>query len=264
MLDNGWDTAPDFAERIAAAETAIAEAERDGRPVSFVATAEPRAESLAAGDRRRRQATARGDRAAALPSRPRRRWPTRLDEAFGERSVEVALGRRRARRRRRRGVRRRARTASPRAAACCSRRGPLTVLRPPENRRGRRARAGRAASAARGEVGVAGFDQEGRRILEGAATLDSDGAGAAEIALPAEIRNSLDPLSRRRRGERRRGAAARRHAGSGSRSASSPAKAPTPRSRCSSRSPMSSGRSRRPPTCFRSERAEHQRGGDRR
>jgi hypothetical protein len=32
VLDNGWDAAPDFADRIAAAETALAEAARDGRP----------------------------------------------------------------------------------------------------------------------------------------------------------------------------------------------------------------------------------------
>jgi hypothetical protein len=41
-----------------------------------------------------------------------------------------------------------------------------------------------------GTIAVAGFDQEGRRILEGAAQL-SQGAGVAEIALPAEIRNAV-------------------------------------------------------------------------
>ncbi|MGH6923321.1 MAG: BatA domain-containing protein, partial [Propylenella sp.] len=32
LLDNGWDAAPDFAERVAAAEATIAEAAREGRP----------------------------------------------------------------------------------------------------------------------------------------------------------------------------------------------------------------------------------------
>jgi hypothetical protein len=42
-----------------------------------------------------------------------------------------------------------------------------------------------------GDVGVAGFDQEGRRIVEGSAVLDGSGEGVAEITLPAEIRNSI-------------------------------------------------------------------------
>ena len=50
ILDNGWDAAPDFADRAAAVQTALSEAARDGRPVSFVASAEPRAESLAAAE----------------------------------------------------------------------------------------------------------------------------------------------------------------------------------------------------------------------
>ena len=65
VLDNGWDTAGDFAERVGAAETAIAEAERDGRPVSFLATAEPGAPSLAA-----ETAEAAKRRLAAVVPRP--------------------------------------------------------------------------------------------------------------------------------------------------------------------------------------------------
>jgi hypothetical protein len=42
-----------------------------------------------------------------------------------------------------------------------------------------------------GNVAIAGFDQEGRRVLEGAADLADDGTGVVEIALPAEIRNAL-------------------------------------------------------------------------
>jgi hypothetical protein len=50
VLDNGWDAAPDFADRIAAAETALAEAARDGRPVRWSPPAEPQAQSLAAAE----------------------------------------------------------------------------------------------------------------------------------------------------------------------------------------------------------------------
>ena len=75
---------------------------RDGRPVSFVATAEPRAESLAAGE----PPTAAERRLAAIVPRPylpdRAALAPRLDGSVrAERSVEVALGRRVARRRRR-------------------------------------------------------------------------------------------------------------------------------------------------------------------
>ncbi len=88
VLDNGWDTAPDFAERAKAAEAAIAEADRDGRPVSFIATAEPRAESLAA-----ETAEAAKRRLAAVAPRPympdRRALAARLKQSFGPRSVET-------------------------------------------------------------------------------------------------------------------------------------------------------------------------------
>ncbi len=121
VLDNGWDTAPDFADRIAAAETAMAEAARDGRPVSLVATAEPRAESLAAEN-----ADAALRRLAAIVPRPylpdRDALAARLNEAFRRALGGSALARRRARRRRRRVPRGRRSTASRRAAPSCSRR----------------------------------------------------------------------------------------------------------------------------------------------
>jgi hypothetical protein len=41
VLDNGWDAAPDFATASPRRKPALAEAARDGRPVSLVATAEP-------------------------------------------------------------------------------------------------------------------------------------------------------------------------------------------------------------------------------
>ena len=65
VFDNGWDAAPDFSERVAAAAATIAEAAREGRPVSFVATAEPQAESLAAAT-----AAAAERRLAAIAPRP--------------------------------------------------------------------------------------------------------------------------------------------------------------------------------------------------
>ena len=188
VLDNGWDTAPDFAQRAAAAATAIGEAERDSRPISFVATAEPRAEDLAAGT-----AEAAKQRLAAvvpqpyLPDRPA--LAARLTQAFGEHSVEVvwvagavdagdgaafaaALNR-----------------IAVRGTVLQSAR-PLTMMRMPENRADA-VHVPVVRFGGAGDVGVAGFDQEGRRILEGTATLDSSGAGAADIVLPAEIRNSL-------------------------------------------------------------------------
>jgi hypothetical protein len=188
VLDNGWDTAPDFAERTAAAETAIAEAERDGRPVSFVATAEPRAESLAPGtaeDAKRRLAAIVPQ--AHLPDRPA--LAARLGEAFGERSTEVvwiagavdtgdgnsfaeALNR----------------VASNGTVLQSAR--PATIIRTPENRAdGVHVPIARFGGS--GSVEVAGFDQEGRSILEGSAALDANGSGAADITLPAEIRNAL-------------------------------------------------------------------------
>jgi hypothetical protein len=188
VFDNGWDAAPDFAERVAAAQAAIDEAERDGRPVSFAATAEPRAESLAA-----ETAASAGRRLAAIAPRPylpdRPALAERLREAFEPNSVEVlwvaggidggdadtfadALN-----------------TIAAGGAALRSDR-PVTVMRPPQNRAdGVRVPIVRTAGG--GDVEVAGFDQEGRRILEGSATLAGNGEGVAEIALPAEIRNAL-------------------------------------------------------------------------
>ncbi len=67
---------------------------------------------------------------------------------------------------------------------------PVTVMRPPENRTdGVYVPISRFGGG--GVAEVAGFDQEGRRILEGSADLDSNGKGVAEISLPAEIRNAL-------------------------------------------------------------------------
>jgi hypothetical protein len=68
---------------------------------------------------------------------------------------------------------------------------PLTAMLPPENgREAVRVPLSRVGGSG-GDVAVAGFDVEGRRIVEGTARLDGAGQGAAEFALPAEIRNSL-------------------------------------------------------------------------
>jgi hypothetical protein len=98
VLDNGWDAAPDFASRVEAVETAMAEAARDGRPVSLVATAEPRAETLAAGEATGHGATAGRNRAPAVLARPHR--PGRTAEPVVRRAFgRSALGGRRSRRR---------------------------------------------------------------------------------------------------------------------------------------------------------------------
>jgi len=188
VLDNGWDAAPDFAARTAAAEAAIEEAGRDGRPVSFVAAAEPRVESLAA-----ESADAAKRRLAAVSPRPylpdRGALAKRLTEAFPASSVEAVWvagalddGNGKA------FATALSDIASDGTMLRSSR--PLTVMRPPENRVD-----GVYVPIVRfgggGVAQIAGFDQEGRRILEGAANLDSDGAGVAQIHLPAEIRNAL-------------------------------------------------------------------------
>ena len=187
VLDNGWDAAPDFSERVAAAESAISEAERDSRPVAFVATAEPRAESLAAGT-----AGAAKDRLGAIAPQPylpdSSTVAERISQEFEAASVEVVWI---------------AAVLDANASALAAAldriavRGTvlqggraLTVLRPPENRADAvyvpvtRVGAG-------GDAAIAGFDQEGRRILEGTAVVDAQGEGTAKIELPPEIRNAL-------------------------------------------------------------------------
>ena len=189
VLDNGWDTAPDFTERVAAADTAISEAERDGRPVSFLATADARAENLAAetADAAKRRLAAVVPR-PYLPDRPG--LATRITEAFGGGSVEVVW------------VAGSVDSGNSTAFAAALNRvatngsvlqsaRPATVLRTPENRADGVHVPVTRLNGGGGEVGIAGFDQEGRRILEGSATLDGSGSGAAEIALPPEIRNAL-------------------------------------------------------------------------
>ncbi len=189
VLDNGWDAAPDFAARVNAAETVIEEANHDGRPVSFVASADPVSDGLVpeSADAAKRQLAA----VVPQPYLPNRHaLADKLTEAFAPGSVEAVW------------------IASPvdggdgsafastlskiASSATILRSGrPLTVMRPPENRAdGVHVPINRFGGSG-GTAEIAGFDQEGRRILEGAADLDKDGVGAAQIVLPAEIRNAL-------------------------------------------------------------------------
>ncbi|HEX2258054.1 MAG TPA: DUF4159 domain-containing protein [Afifellaceae bacterium] len=192
VLDNGWDAAPDFAQRIEAAEMAIGDAGRAGRPVGLIATAERRAESLQPAS-----AEEAARRLAAIEPRP---WPAdrataagRLGAAYQPGSAEVLW------------------IASPLdngdgeiLAATLSRiagastlltssRG-LLALKPPENAVDRMripvARLGNRAGAT-----ILGFDEEGRRILEGQAAFDGGEETVVEIALPADLRNSVARLA---------------------------------------------------------------------
>ncbi len=192
VIDNGWDSAPDFAERVAAAEATLAEAGRAGRPVAFAATAEPIAESLAP-----ETAAAAERRLAAIEPRPylpdRAALAERLSDAFDADSVEVlwiggALdggdG----------AVFANALNAIAADGVVLQSERPLAMMRPAENRAdGVHVPIVRTGSG--GTIDVAGFDQEGRRILAGSATLDADGVGVAAIELPAEIRNALARLA---------------------------------------------------------------------
>ena len=214
--------------------TAIEEADRDGRPVSFVATAEPRAENLAA-----ETADAAKRRLAAIVPRPylpnRRALADRLTEAFAPGSVEAvwvagalddgdgaAFASALSERRRERNDPAIGAAADRDAAAGEPRR---RRLRPDQPFRRRRQRAE-----------VAGFDQEGRRILEGTAPTST----RTETASP---RSRFRPRSGTRWSasrvtgefERRRRAASRRPLAAEGRRARSPAKARARRSRCLSR-----------------------------
>lgn len=188
VLDNGWDAAPDFARRKEAALAAIEEAGRAGRPVAVAATAEPDSQSLATAS-----AAEAAKRLAAIAPRPhlpdRAGLAGRLRDAFAPGSVEALwLG----------GALDAGASADFAAAlatiasnATLLQSGrPLAVLRMPQN--GAESvlvpvtRIGGA-----GSLRISGYDTESRRIMEATAEIGSDGAGQAEIALPADLRNSL-------------------------------------------------------------------------
>jgi hypothetical protein len=192
VLDNGWDAAPDFAARLEAAETAIGDAGRAGRPVGLIATADRRAENLQPAN-----ADEAARRLAAIEPRP---WPAdrataagRLRSAYQPGSAEVLW------------------IASPLdnddaevlAAALTEIAGASTLLtssrgllalRPPENAVDRMrisvARLGNSAGAT-----ILGFDEAGRRIIEGQGSFSGGEEMVVEIALPADLRNAVARLA---------------------------------------------------------------------
>ena len=242
MLDNGWDTAPDFAERVAAAETAISEAERDGRPVSLRRHRRARGRKASPrGNRRRRQAPPRSGRAAPLPARPagardadhrsiRRSVPSKSSGSpgsvdGGDSTAFAAAAQ----------PRRRQRQRAPIGAA-----GDRTEDAGKPGRRG--ARAGHAPtaeavkSASPASTRRAGASSRARQPSTAAVLAQRKSRCRPKSAMrspvsawPAKDAPALFSSSTR--------------AGSASPSASSQAKAPTPRSRSWNPSPMSSGRS---------------------
>ncbi|MGQ7794240.1 DUF4159 domain-containing protein [Faunimonas sp. B44] len=187
VLDNGWDAAPDFADRIRVAEAAIAEAQRDGRPVALVPTAE-RAEPVTASE-----ASAAARRLAALVPRPylpdRAAAAARIANAHGAGSMDVLWiagtiddG----------GAADLASVLATvgRSGRLLSSERPVIALLPPEN----------AADAVRipvirvGAVEravLAGFDEEGRRIVETGIAFGGADQAEGRIDLPADLRNAL-------------------------------------------------------------------------
>ncbi len=193
VLDNGWASAADFNTRRAVAEAAIAEAGRDGRPMALVATADRPAAALPPG--------AAADAAALLGAIEARPYPAdhnaiaqRLDGLYSDRSVEVlwlagSLDHGGAEN-----------LATVLAGIGTSGKlvlsdRPVTVLRPPENAADRVripvSRLGAIAST----VTIAGFDAQGRRIVETDLDLPAGGNAIAEIVLPAELRNELTRIA---------------------------------------------------------------------
>jgi hypothetical protein len=192
VLDNGWASAADFDARRAVAEAAITEAGREGRPVALVATADRPADAAPAG--------AAADVAAllgAIEARPyranRKAIAERLAGIYADRSVEVlwlagSLDHGGARD----------------LAAVLERIGAggrlvlsdraLTILRPPENAADRVRIPVSRLGAIAATVTIAGFDAQGRRIVETAVDMPAGGDAVAEIALPAQLRNELTRL----------------------------------------------------------------------
>jgi hypothetical protein len=189
LLDNGWDSAPDFDLRREAAEAVIENAARAGRPVALVASAESRSESMVPGS-----PEAAIDRLAAIEPRPyladRLGLSEILANAYAANSAEVLwLG----------GALDGGDAAT--LAAALQRIGgdaatfmtsdrPLSILRPPRNGVDSLsvpvARIGGATNAI-----LSGFDSDNRQIIEERVSLSADATTDVEIALPADLRNAL-------------------------------------------------------------------------
>ena len=193
VLDNGWDTAPDFDLRKETAEAVIADAARSGRPVALVASAEMRSESVVPG-----APEAAIDRLAAIEPRPYLPDYLGLSEilanSYGSNSAEVlwlsgALDN---------GDAATLAAALQRiggeASTFLSTERPASIISPPRN--GIESltvpitRFGAGAEAT-----LMGFDTEGRQVIEQRVALNDNEVNEVEIALPAELRNALTRFS---------------------------------------------------------------------
>ncbi|MBZ8134856.1 DUF4159 domain-containing protein [Afifella sp. IM 167] len=188
LLDNGWDTAPDFETRREVAARLIDEAGRADRPVALAATAGEANADIAAGT-----AAEASRRLAAIEPHPypadRGALRGRLAELFPAGSTEVAW------------------IAGPLdggdAAAFAetlaridddplmiASSAALSVLRPPHNAADNAeitvSRVGPAL-----DVTIAGFDSEGRRMVEMPASLSANGDTKVTVSLPTEMRNEI-------------------------------------------------------------------------
>ncbi|HSM39720.1 MAG TPA: DUF4159 domain-containing protein [Afifellaceae bacterium] len=189
LIDNGWDSAPDFELRREAAEAVIESAARADRPVALVASAESRSETMVPGS-----PEAAIDRLAAIEPRPyladRLGLAQVLANAYPAGSAEVLW------------------LAGPLGdgdaatlAAALQRIGgdattfmssgrPLSVLRPPRN--GVDSLSVPVVRIGGPEtVTLSGFDSDNRQVIEETVSLAGDETTEVEIGLPADLRNAL-------------------------------------------------------------------------
>ncbi|WP_026380934.1 DUF4159 domain-containing protein [Afifella pfennigii] len=192
VLDNGWDAAPGFQTRRDVAARLIEEAGRSERPVALAATAGETNADIAAGT-----ATDAARRLAAIEPQPYRAergaLRARLAELFPPGSAEVAwIG----------GQLDGGDAAAFAEALAAIDDDPLLItappalsaLRPPRNAADNAeitvSRIGPAEA-----VSLAGFDAEGRRMVETSARLAANGDTTLTIGLPTEMRNEIARFS---------------------------------------------------------------------
>lgn len=189
ILDNGWDAAPDWDERMAEAHAIVDEAGRTGRPVAIVATADGPAQDLDPSS-----VEEASERLGAIEPRPyladRASLAPALAEAFDGADAEVVylagnVGDERD------GAFVSALEALSNGGTTIVADRPLAALLPPSNGpEGVEVAAVRFGDAA-GEV--VAQDAQGRRLAS--APLAFDGAaGSALIELPVQLRNEIARL----------------------------------------------------------------------